>query len=118
MAIETNAYIFGWNRPIVGRENVAGELFSSTVAYFEKLQKNGKLESFEPVFLAAHGGDLNGFFYLKGTTANLHWVSQDEEFVDIILRAGHCLEGVGFTPAYRGTQVNEVMARWMKTIPR
>jgi len=118
MAIENNAYIFGWNRAIVGREGVAGELFGTTVAYFEKLQKTGKLESFEPVFLAVHGGDLNGFFYLKGTAANLHWVSQDDEFVDILLRASHCLEGVGFTPAYRGTAINEMMTRWTKNIPR
>jgi hypothetical protein len=118
MGIETNAYLFGWNRPISGRENVAGELFQSTVAYFDKLQKNGKLEGYETVFLAQHGGDLNGFFYLRGTHQNLQWVAQDDEFVDIQLRAGHCLEGVGFTPAYRGNAINEMMTRWTKTIPR
>ena len=118
MAIENNAYILGWNRAIVGREGVASELFGTTVAYFERLQKNGKIESFEPVFLATHGGDFNGFFYVKGTTNNLHWVTTDEEFVDLLLRATHCLENVGWTPAYRGNVVPEMMTRWTKTIPR
>lgn len=118
MGIETNAYVFGWNRAVVGREGVAAELFGTTVSYFERLQKNGKLESFETVFLSAHGGDMNGFFLLRGTNDNLNWLAQEEEFVDIQLRAQHCLENVGLIRAYRGTTINEMMTRWTKNIPR
>lgn len=118
MGIESNALIFSWDRPVVGREGHAAELFGQTVAYFEKCQKNGKLEGWEPCFLQAHGGQMNGFFYLKGTNQNLHWLENDQDFQDIVIRAGLCLERAGVVPAWRGNAVNEVMARWTKAIPR
>jgi hypothetical protein len=118
MGVENNAYIFGWNRPVTGREGVAAELFATTSAYFDKCQKSGKLESWEPVFLRAHGGDMNGFFFLRGTHANLEWVGNDTEFQEILMRAQHCLENVGFIPAYRGNVIQDAMALWTKAIPR
>jgi hypothetical protein len=118
MGIETNALIFGWNRPAFGRETHAAELFGQTVSYFEKLQKSGKLESFEPCFLEIHGGQFNGFFFVKGTHQNLHWMQTDQDFQDILIRAGLCLEGAGIVPSWRGSAVNDVMARWTKAIPR
>jgi hypothetical protein len=118
MAIETQAFLFGWTRVNPGREALAGELFASTLGYWEKLQKAGKIASFEPVFLQAHGGDLNGFFFIKGTHAKLDAVKTDEEFVDLVLRAGHCLDGVGVIPAYTGNVVGEMMTRWTKSAPR
>lgn len=118
MALESNALIIGWNRAVVGREAAAGELFATTSAYYDKLQKSGKLTSWEPMFLQQHGGDLNGFFVLKGTSANLDAMRSDEEFVELILRAGHCLTNVGVIPAYTGASVMDMMTRWMKTVPR
>ncbi len=118
MGIETNALIFGWNHPYVGREGHAAELFSQTVGYFEKQQKSGKLESFETCFLQAHAGDFNGFFFLRGTHQNLAWIHNDQDFQDIVIRAGLCLDGVGLTPAWRGPAINEMMTRWTKAIPR
>lgn len=118
MTVETNALIIGWNRAVVGREAAAGECFATTVAYYEKLLKTGKITSYEPFFLAHHGGDFNGFFVLKGTNANLDWVRTDEEFVDNLLRANHCLTNVGVIPAYTGAGIQDMMTRWTKTIPR
>src|SRR5262249_35495396 len=113
MAIESNALVIGWNRAVVGREAVAGELFVTTVAYYAKLVKTGNAPSWEPMFLQQHGGDLNGFFILKGTAANLDWVRSDDEFVEMILRAGHCLENVGVIPAYTGmATIQDMMTRW------
>ncbi len=118
MTVETNALIIGWNRAVVGRESVAAECFATTVAYYEKLQKNGKITSYEPYFLSHHGGDFNGFFVLKGTNADLDWVRSDEEFVDNIVRATHCLTNVGVIPAYTGNTIQDMMTRWTKQIPR
>jgi hypothetical protein len=119
MAIETNALFIGWNRSVSGREGQAAELFAATTSYYEKLQKTGKIASWEPMFLQQHGGDLNGFFVLKGTQANLDAVRADEEFVDLILRAGHVLENVGVIPAYAGLPtIGEMMTRWTKQVPR
>lgn len=119
MTIETNALVIGWNRAVPGREAAAGELFATTCAYYDKQVKAGKLTGWEPMFLSQHGGDFNGFFILRGTGANLDWIRSDDEFIENILRAGHCLENVGIIPAYSGMQViQDMMTRWVKTVPR
>lgn len=115
--VQSNAILFGWNSVVVGRESIAGELFAHTVNYFEKLKSTNQLETFEPVFLAAHGGDLNGFFLLKGTHVQLDTIKSSNEFIEITMRAGMCLSNVGVIDTYVGTNVNELMTRWMKSIP-
>jgi hypothetical protein len=61
----------GWNRPVVGREQQAMELWQKAMEYYGKLQADGRIESFEPVILTAHGGDLNGFVMLRGGAEKL-----------------------------------------------
>jgi len=58
------ALFLGWNRPARGREEQAMKLWGKTMEYYGKLQAEGRIESFEPVLLTAHGGDLNGFFLI------------------------------------------------------
>ena len=115
--VQSNALMFGWNQPLHGREGVAGELFAHTVSYFEKQKSTGKIENWQPVFLSRHGGDLNGFFLLTGTHAQLDTVVTSDEFVDIVMRAGHCLSNVGVIAGYTGNMIADVMARWTKSIP-
>ncbi|MBA3454676.1 MAG: hypothetical protein H0T42_16435 [Deltaproteobacteria bacterium] len=109
--------MFGWNRPITGREGMAAELFMHTVNFFEKLKRANSLESFEPIFLVDHGGDLGGYFLLKGTHDQLDTLKSNDEWVEIVMRAGHSLTGVGIIDCFTGTTVPELMARWTKTIP-
>lgn len=115
--VQSNVILFGWNRPIPGREGLAAELFTHTVSYFEKQKSAGKLESWQPVFLRDHGGDLNGFFLLNGSHANLDTIVSSDEFVDINLKAVHCLTGVGVIQGFGGNTVQEMMTRWIKMIP-
>ena len=115
--VQSNVIVFGWNRAVPGREGMAAELFAHTVSYFEKQKASGKLESWTPVFLARHGGDLNGFFLLQGTHANLDAMVSSDEFLDINMRADQYLTGVGIIPGYTGATVQELMTRWTKTIP-
>ena len=53
----------------------------------------GRIESFEPVMLAAHGGDLNGFFLLKGEVEKLDEVRRDDTFRNLTIEANYCLDG-------------------------
>ena len=115
--VQSNAILFGWNRPVVGRESIAGELFAHTVNFFEKLKASSQLESYEPVFLSVHGGDLNGFFLIKGTHVQLDTLKSSDEFLDITMRAGMCLSNVGAIDTYVGNTVTELMGRWIKSIP-
>jgi hypothetical protein len=115
--VQSNAILFGWNSIVVGREGLAAELFAHTVNFFEKAKASNLIETFEPVFLSSHGGDLNGFFLIKGTHVQLDTLRSSDDFVDITLRAGMCLTNVGVIDSYVGSVVNEVMMRWMKSIP-
>lgn len=115
--LQSNAIMFGWNRPVAGREVMAGELFAHTVNWFDKQKTMGTIESWEPVFLANHGGDLNGYFLVKGTHAQLDTLKCSDEWVDIVMRAGQYLSNVGVIECYTGNTVLDLMNRWTKTIP-
>jgi hypothetical protein len=106
----------GWNRAVVGREQQAMQLFQKTVEFYGKLQANGQIESFEPVLLSAHGGDLNGFFLLRGEAKKLAEVRGDETFIDITVEAGYCLEGFGIVPGFIGEALTDIFSRWSKLI--
>ncbi len=115
--VQTNTVMFGWNRAIPGREGMAAELFAHTVNYYTQLKSSGQLESWEPVFLNRHGGDLNGFFLLKGTHEQLDTIMSSDEWVDLTMRAEQYLQGVGVITGYSGSVIPELMNRWTKTIP-
>ncbi|MBW1707487.1 MAG: hypothetical protein JRJ86_20380 [Deltaproteobacteria bacterium] len=106
----------GWNRAVVGREQQAMQLFQKVVEFYGKLQADGRIESFEPVLLSAHGGDLNGFFLLRGEAEKLGEVQRDETFVDLTIEAGYCLEGVGVIPGVIGEGLTDSFSRWSKLL--
>ena len=106
----------GWNYPKVGREKQAGELFQATIAYWTEQQKKGNIEGFEPVLLASHGGDLNGFFVVKGTTEKLDMVRRDDKFLKLIMQLNLSVDGVGVTGGWHGDELMDMMGRWGKLI--
>jgi hypothetical protein len=107
------ALFVGWNRPVPGREKEAGALWEETMAYYKKLQDGGRIESFEPVILAAHGGDLNGFFLLRGEASKVDELHADDEFVTWLVKAGLILDGFGVIRAYIGEGLDGIMTKWM-----
>lgn len=106
----------GWNRPVIGREKQALENFGKGVQFFGKLQADGRIESFDTVLLDAHGGDLNGFHIVKGSAEKIAGIRQDETFIDLIIEAGYCVEGVGIVNGVIGEGITNVMPRYMKLI--
>ena len=104
----------GWNRPVVGREQQAMQLFQKVMEFYAKLQADGRIESFEPVMLGAHGGDLNGFFMLKGSAEKLAEIREDDTFMNQVTEANFCLEGFGVIIGYIGEGLNDVFSRWSK----
>jgi hypothetical protein len=106
----------GWNRLVAGREQQGMDLFSKSIEAYTKWQNEGTRESFEPVFLSAHGGDLNGFIMLKGEADKLNELREDEEFIDMVIQAEYCLEGFGVVPGYIGEDLMGMFARWSKLV--
>jgi hypothetical protein len=110
-----NLLFIGWDRPARGRETAAVAVFGEGVQYFGELKARGEIESFEPVFLEAHGGDLNGFFLVRGEKANLDRLrSNDEHFQRWITKAGLNVDGIGVLSAMTGELVGQAMSVYVE----
>jgi hypothetical protein len=110
--------LIGWKEPKVGREPLAAELWGASLAFYQAKVADGTLESFEPAIIASHGGDLNGFFLLRGRAEKLDAFRRSEAFVDWTVKAVHCLDGFGVVDAYLGEGLQQIMQKWATTIPR
>ena len=104
----------GWNRSVAGREQQAMQLFQKTMEFYGGLQAGGRIESFEPVILSAHGGDLNGFILIKGDADKLEEVRKDDTFINFTIEANYCLDGFGVVPGYIGEGLSDVFSRWAR----
>ena len=105
-----------WTRPSRGKERISAEHFAGITAWFGELQAKGTLTSWEPVFLQPHGGDLGGFFLLRGDPDKLHELTTGDAWEDHTMRASLHLDGFGVVGAYSGAAVGEAMAKWSKLI--
>jgi hypothetical protein len=106
----------GWNRPVTGRETVAVELFNSFISYLGKQQQAGAVESFEPVFMHPHGGDMNGFVIVRGDRTKLNQMIASDEWYDLLTRINLAVDGVGVIPAFIGQEVATQMTRYQRAI--
>jgi hypothetical protein len=115
--VTSNVLLFGWNRPLPGRENLSSQHFNDFVQYLTGVQQSGGIDGFDIVFLDAHGGDLNGFFLIRGDAAKLDALQGSADWIRHMTRAAMHLDGVG---AVRGASGNSIMARmemWRSQIP-
>jgi len=115
--MSTNVAFFAWNRSIPGRERISAEHFRDFSQYVAGLQQKGVIQSSEAVFLDTHGGDLNGFFLIRGDSAKLDALLSSTEWVTHMTRAALHLEGSGNVRGVTGALVTERMELWTKTIP-
>lgn len=115
--MSSNVIFMGWNRPTPGREALSAELFQETLQYLGGLQQAGTIQSFQPVLLAAHGGDLNGFILIQGDSAQLDALASSDEWFGQVTRAGLRLDGFGVIRGATGDLLMEWMARWSSSIP-
>jgi hypothetical protein len=115
--MSTNAVFFAWNHPIPGRERLSAEHFEEFGQYLGGLQQQGTIESFDIMFLDSHGGDMNGFFLIRGESAKLDTLLSSTEWVTHMTRASLHLEGSGAVRGVTGELVMERMELWKKTIP-
>jgi hypothetical protein len=113
----TNAVFFAWNRSIPSRERISAEHFQQFVQYVAGLQQKGAIQSSEVVFLDPHGGDMNGFFLIRGEPAKLDALLASSEWVTHMTRAALHLQGSGTVRGVTGPMVMERMELWTKTIP-
>lgn len=112
-----NVIFFGWNHPIPGRERLSAAHFQEFVQYLDGLRQKGTIQSFDVVFLNNHGGDMNGFFLIRGETGKLGDLVASADWITHMTRAALHLEGSGAVLGVTGDTVTERMKLWMSLLP-
>jgi hypothetical protein len=115
--VASNMVLFGWKRSLPGREQMSATHFQDFVAYLEGLQQSGAIGSWDSAFLNAHGGDLNGFFLIRGDPDQISSLIASDEWVNHMLRAGLHLDQPGAVTGAIGDLVNQRFAMWSSMIP-
>lgn len=95
-----SALFVGWGQPVRGRETRSLDVFNDAVTYYGERVADGSIDSFEPVLLNPHGGDLQGFFLIKGSVQGLATMTVSEEFQRLHVRAGMIVENLGIIEAW------------------
>jgi hypothetical protein len=108
---------FGWNRSVPGREGLSAQHFQEFSQYLGGLQQAGAIDSFEAVLLNQHGGDLNGFFLIRGEGPKLNDLQDSDEWLIHQTRGGLHLEGSGAIRGVTGELVMQRMKLWAENLP-
>jgi hypothetical protein len=95
----------GFGLPVRGRERKATKVFNEVFEYYARLQQEGEIESFEPVLLEPHGGELGGFFLLRGDQDKLARIRGSAEFERLVVRGELIAENVGVVGAFLGERL-------------
>jgi len=101
----TGALVIGWGPAVRGRELKALLVFNEAIQYYTQLQQQGTIESFEPVVLEPHGGDLNGFVLIRGDREKLNALRTSEEFIHLTNRAELIVDNLGIITAFIGEEL-------------
>ena len=104
------ALFVGWGAVVRGREQKALEVFQEAVQYYSRLQQQGEIQSFEPVALEPHGGDLEGFLLIKGDPDKLARMRGSDEFIALTTRAQQVVDNVGIVGAFVGGDLQNLFA--------
>lgn len=120
--IDTALFV-GWGKTYPGREEFALKHYEEFVGILEELKREHMIDRFEPVLLAPHGGELDGFVLVYGEPEKLAMLRNREDLRDLQLRAtlDHATFGVieafvGEAVAKQYTLVGEIVPEY-KRVP-
>jgi hypothetical protein len=112
--MDRNIIFFAWNRSIPGREGTSGQHFDEFVAYLGAQAQSGAIQGFDAILLDPHGGDMNGFFLIKGDSASLDALTSTAEWSEHMTRASLHLEGSGSVRGVTGEALQKRMEIWKR----
>ena len=103
------ALFIGWGNAVRGRERQALTVFGEAVGFWTQRQQQGEVETFDTVFLEPHGGDLLGFFLIRGEREALAALRVRDDVVRLNLRASLIVDNFGFVGGSVGSGIDEQM---------
>jgi len=106
------ALFVGWGAIIPGREKAAQKVLAEAVEYLVKLQQEGEIDSFEPVALEPHGGELIGFVLVRGEKEKVSQLRTSEAFARIMIQVQLVHTNVGVVGAYMGAEMGALFHTW------
>jgi hypothetical protein len=113
-AMSNAGILIGWTRAFNGKETIALSKFGEFTMYVTKLQKEKHIDSFEPVIMRPHGGDLNGFFLIRGDAAKLAAVRATDQWKDWEAWGAFNLQGFGVIECAIGEAVGTEIGRFTR----
>lgn len=113
-----NLIFFGWNRSHPGREGLSQQHFQEFVAYLTAQQQAGMIQSWDVAFLDPHGGDLNGFFLIRGEPGKLDTLVGSDEWITQMTRASLHLDASGAVRGATGDLIQSRFALWSSLLPK
>jgi hypothetical protein len=99
----------GFGYPARGREQQATKVFGEAVELWTTWQQGGEIESWEAFFLEAHGGDLGGFFLVRGERDAITRLRASDELLRLSLRAQLIVDSFGIVAFETGGRIQEQM---------
>ena len=106
----------GFGTPVRGREAKSLDAFNQATQYYSRLQQEGTIESFEVAILEPHGGDLGGFFLIRGERQKLSLLRVDAEFERLTTRATLMVDSLGIIGASLGDGLGQSIAMFQEEI--
>ena len=104
------ALVIGWGQVVRGRERQALQVFQEALQYYGRLHQQGEVESFEPIALEAHGGDLAGFLIVRGERETLNRSRYSAEFLRLNARAQQVVDNFGVIAGFIGEELQSQFA--------
>ena len=112
------AMFVGFGQPVRGREERAVDVFNEFVGLCGRMQADRRIEDMDVTLLDPHGGDLGGFFMLRGSADQCSALSMDEEFRRACIDASLIVENFGVVPAAVGAAVGEEMQMYIDAVAK
>lgn len=116
--MSSNCVLLGWNRAVPGREMLSAQHFQEFSEYLGAQQRSGAIASFDVVFMDPHGGDMNGFFLIRGEPQKLQALLAGDDWLKHQIRGVQNMLGFGIIRGATGAEAARRMQMWMETIPK
>jgi hypothetical protein len=110
------ALYIGWGAPARGREKQALDVFNESMQYYGRVQQQGKIENVEVAILTPTGGDVGGFFLLRGTAQQIDSLRRDEEFQGLLNQVQLIADGLRITDAIVDEGIAQQISRYEKVV--
>ena len=103
----------GFGFPVRGREEGAVKVFQELLGLLGSQMQQGNVESFEPVFLQPHGGELSGFVLVRGQQAKLDALVASAAFQKSMTRGQAIVEHFGTVNCQMGAELQKQMGSFL-----